>query len=130
MRASSLVALLALSCARATSEPTEAVPGQPVQLAAGEAVRVSGTTVEVRFTGANDSRCPSDVTCVTAGDAGIILAFSGAGAERIDTLWLVRQPRMTVYGAHRFEATALNPYPRSTGTGGTKVLTLRVDRAN
>jgi hypothetical protein len=100
-----------------------------VQLATGETAAVTPGSVRVQFVGVNDSRCPSDVVCVQAGDAMIILGFSGAAAERTDTLYLVRQPRAVTYGGYRFEAVDVQPYPRSAGQTPAKTLTLRVGSA-
>jgi hypothetical protein len=118
--------LAAGACSRGTTAPRETEPGQSIDLDVGETVAVRNTSVQVRFFGANDSRCPSDVVCVTAGDAVIFLTLSGMSQERTDTLYLVRQPKNVVYGGFRFEATALQPYPKSSGTRPSPVLTLRV----
>ena len=114
------------ACSRATSAPVEVMAGQSVQLAEGQSASVNRDAVRVRFVGANDSRCPSDVVCVTAGDAAILLALSGAGATRTDTVYLVRTPRSTSYGTFRFEAVDLQPYPVSQGIRPARTLTLRV----
>ena len=120
-----LAATLSITaCSRATSAPIEVSAGQSVQLAEGASASVAA--VRVRFAGANDSRCPSDVVCVTAGDAAIILELGGWGDPRTDTLFLARSPRSARYGAFRFEAVELVPYPVSQGPRSPKTLTLRV----
>lgn len=53
-----LVLALLGACARATSAPFDVAPGQSVQLATSQSARVTGSTVQVTFVGANDSRCP------------------------------------------------------------------------
>ena len=123
----SLVSVAA--CSRATSAPVEVVAGKSVQLAEGSSASVNADAVRVRFVGANDSRCPSDVVCVTAGDAAIILELSGAGVARTDTVYLARTPRSSSYGTFRFEAADLQPYPVSQGTRPARTLTLRVLKA-
>lgn len=122
------IALLG-ACARATSAPIEARVDQTVDLATGEAARVENSVVVVRFGGAADSRCPSDVVCVTAGDAVVTLLMSGAGADRTDVVNLVKEPRSTTYGGFRFEAVGLAPYPKSTAQTTDKTLTLRITKA-
>ena len=122
-----IAAALALSaCASMTSAPLEVTPGQTVQLNIGETAAVTPGSVRVQFANLNDSRCPSDVVCIQAGDAMIILAFNGAGAERTDTLYLNRQPRGITYGGYRFDAVDVLPIPLSTGQQPPKKLTLRV----
>ena len=125
--ATTLLALAA--CSRATSAPTEARVDQTVDLVAGEAAQVEQSAVIVRFVGVNDSRCPSDVVCVSAGEAVITLLLSGAGADRTETVYLLREPKAVTYGGYRFEAVGVAPYPKSTGQSGTRTLTLRVTRA-
>ena len=122
------IALLT-ACSRATSAPADVKVGQSIQLAEGQSAMVSNTSVVVQFVSANDSRCPSDVVCVSAGEAVISLSLAGAAASRTDTVRLVKQPRAVTYGGFVFEATDLQPYPKSTGPVSTKTLTLRIGTA-
>ena len=121
-----LLLLAALACSRTMSEPGDVAPGHEVALRAGQSVQVTNTPVAVSFEGANDSRCPSDVTCISAGEALIRLHFSGAGADRIDTLKVISQPRTTTYGGYRFEVVSLIPYPVSTALNASQTLRLLV----
>jgi hypothetical protein len=125
----SIVTLLVLlaACSRATSGPSQVNPGQSIQLAEGEYAQVNDSPVTLQFVRANDSRCPSDVVCVSAGEALITLAFNGAGAEKTDTLRIVK-PKLASYGGYLFEASDLQPYPKSQGQIPGKTLTLRVSR--
>jgi hypothetical protein len=120
------IALAGVACAGMTSAPRDVAPGQTVQLGVGEAAAVTPGSVRVQFVGVNDSRCPSDVVCVQAGDAMIILGFSGAAAERTDTLFLLRTPRSVTYGGYRFDAEDVLPHPLSTAQTAAKTVTLRV----
>jgi hypothetical protein len=119
-------ALSVSACAGTTSAPLEVSPGQTVQLRVGETASVTPGSVRVQLANLNESRCPSDVVCIQAGDAMSILTFNGAGAQRTDTLYLSRQPRNVSYGGYRFEAVDVQPYPRSSGQQPTKTLSLRV----
>ena len=133
MNARSFVAvaasLLTGACSSAISAPQVVAPGGSVQLSANGVASVSRSNVKVQFREVNDSRCPSDVVCVQAGDAEIILNFSGAGAERTDSLYLVRTPRSVVYGGYRFEAVEVQPYPRTTEKAPAKTVVLKVTSA-
>jgi hypothetical protein len=120
-------ATLAAACAGVTSAPRDVAVGQTVDLGVGESANVTPGSVRVQLTGINDSRCPSDVVCVTAGDAVIVLAFSGAGADHIDTLYLVKPPKSVTYGGYRFEAVDVQPYPKSQGQQPSKTLVLKVN---
>lgn len=115
------------ACAGITSAPRDVSVGQSVELSIGETANVTPGSVRVQLAGINDSRCPSDVVCVQAGDAMIILALSGAGADRVDTLYLVKPPKSISYGGYRFEALDVQPYPRSSGQQPSKTLVLKVN---
>ena len=114
------------ACAGITSAPRDVSVGQSVELSIGETANVTPGSVRVQLVNVNDSRCPSDVVCVSAGEAMIILALSGAGADRIDTLYLLKQPKSTTYGGYRFDALDVQPYPKSTGQQAAKTLVLKV----
>ena len=131
MRTTVFIASIALlaACSRAASAPADVKAGQSIVLAEGQSAMVSSSTVVVRFVSANDSRCPSDVVCVSAGEAVISLSLAGAGAGRTDTVRLVKQPSAVTYGGFVFEAADLQPYPKSTGPVSAKTLTLRVGSA-
>ncbi|MEO7455967.1 MAG: hypothetical protein ABIY52_06875 [Gemmatimonadaceae bacterium] len=122
-------AIALAACSRATSAPVETRVDRSVDLANGEAAHIENSAVVVRFGGANDSRCPSDVVCISAGEADITLLFSGAGADKVEVVHLMREPKGATYGGYRFDATALAPYPKSTAQGADKTLTLRITRA-
>ncbi|MDB4888197.1 MAG: hypothetical protein JWL61_52 [Gemmatimonadetes bacterium] len=120
-------AVAVAACAGITSAPRDVSVGQSVELSIGETANVTPGSVRVQLTGINDSRCPSDVVCVQAGDAMIILALSGAGADRVDTLSLVKPPKSVNYGGYRFEALDVQPYPKSSGQQPSKTLVLKVN---
>ncbi len=117
------------ACAGLTSAPRDVAVGQSVELGVGATANVTPGSVRVQFTGVNDSRCPSDVVCVTAGDAVIVVAFSGAGDDRVDTLYLVKTPRSATYGGYRFDAVDVHPYPKTSGQQSDKTLVLKVSGA-
>jgi hypothetical protein len=122
--------VLSASCSRSTSTaPVEVRPGQSLPLKQGDAAQVHGTPVIVRIAGINESRCPSDVVCIQAGDAAVVLELSGAGGERTDTLYLRRQPHGVTYGAYRFDLADVQPYPISTRRDVAQVATLRLSSA-
>jgi hypothetical protein len=108
------VVALASACPRAGFLPAREVgPGEAATLAVGHSAAIRGTGVRFRLDAISDSRCPSDVRCVSAGDATAVLTFTGAGAGRTDTLHLIREPRVTSYGGYRIELLDIQPPPRS-----------------
>ena len=114
------------ACARAASSPAD-VGDQQIVLATGAFTTIAGTTV--RAVAINDSRCPADVVCITAGDVVVVLAFFGVGDARTDTLRLVATPKTTTYGGLLFQPTTVTPYPDTRVTATVKTVTLRVTAA-
>jgi hypothetical protein len=117
-------------CAQA---PSQAGLDKGFKLGAGRSARIADTDLTVRFDRVEaDSRCPTDVQCITAGDAEVALSIAAgqAAAER-HTVHTSREPRATTHGAFRIELVALDPAPVSTRETRESdyVLTLRVTRA-
>src|SRR5262245_7398464 len=57
--------------------------GSPFEIAAGDVVRIDGTELRLHFDHVTaDSRCPRDVTCVTAGEAVVAIEAATTGKER------------------------------------------------
>ena len=114
MRFRILAAGLLVSCA---SSLTQVASGPDFELEPGKTVQLAGTGVRVTFLEVvNDSRCPVDVVCVTAGDAEVRLSVVGEGEERTVALHVMGEPRSLTVGAVRLELTGLVPSPRSTVT--------------
>lgn len=99
------------------SSYAEVAVGEPFTLAPGEAARVTGTDLVVRFVRVEgDSRCPVDVTCVWEGDAAVVVE-----TERDDVArsWRLHTPGESVgpgtadVGGLRLELVGLAPAPRS-----------------
>jgi hypothetical protein len=114
------------ACSRATSAPADGT-NQELVLAVGESARVASTTIQLITV--EDSRCPSDLVCITGGDVAIVLAFTGYGDARTDTLRLNATPRTASYGGLVFQPTDVTPYPKSQLPSAPKSLTLRVSLA-
>ena len=114
------------ACSRANPAPTE-IADQQVTLASGESATIAGASV--RVVGIQDSRCPSDVVCITAGDVVMIVAFSGSGDDRTDTLRLMAPPKASTYGGLVFQPLTVKPYPDTRAPATTKTVTLHVSTA-
>ena len=114
MRFRILAAGLLAACA---SSLTQVASGPEFELEPGQTVQLAGTGVRVTFLEvANDSRCPVDVVCVTAGDAEVRFSVVGEGEDRTVALHVMGEPRSVTIGAVRLELTGLMPSPRSTVT--------------
>ncbi len=69
---SAVIVVAAVACASGStgSGVAEITPGEPFQLGVGEEMRLPSEDLTVRFSGVEgDSRCPTGVNCVWAGDA-------------------------------------------------------------
>ena len=88
-------------------------------LAVGQEARIQGTQVSVRFNSVGeDSRCPSDVQCVWAGNAVVRLSFSSSeGASTEASLNTTLDPKTIAYGGYIFRLLDLKPAPKS----GTRI---------
>lgn len=92
--------------------------GKAFDLAVGQQATVQGTSITIRFTAVSgDSRCPSDVQCVWAGNAALRMTITGPGEARSDvTLNTLTEPRAVSFSAHRVSLVGLKPTPRSDAT--------------
>ncbi len=89
---------------------------QPFELRVGETVTVSGEQLTVKLESVpSDSRCPTSVTCIWAGNAvaRVTLTKTGQSPQTFD-LNTNLDPKSATYGAYQIDFTALTPYPSST----------------
>jgi hypothetical protein len=118
-----LAAVLLIGCA------TTLVPGNPVEfeLAVGETATLQDQDVSVQFKSvAADSRCPSDVSCVWAGDAELVLRLTGVSGVDDTTLHTTLDPRTLSRGSTTLEVLGLSPTPVSTTSTDPKSYRLRL----
>lgn len=104
--------LLLVGCAPsmarvAAGREFDLTPGMEVELA-GAGARL--TLLDVP----NDSRCPADVVCVSAGNALVRLRIQGGGIDTILALNTMMAPRSAAAGVAVVELLGLDPVPRST----------------
>jgi hypothetical protein len=91
--------------------------GREFKLKIGERVNVRRTRLQISFSAVeNDSRCPSDVTCVWAGNAAVHLQLGAGRGRKTVTLNTSNGPSFgseTVYQGYKIKLVGLSPYPRS-----------------
>jgi hypothetical protein len=107
-----LCGFLATGCDQASpSTPTVALDQQFV-LKSGELASIAGTGVRVQFVEVvNDSRCPLNATCITAGDALIAVAVvDDQGSSRYE-LHTDPNRKSATHRDLRIELVELQPYP-------------------
>lgn len=109
--------------------------GQPFKLGAGRQVTLKEEKLRIKFASVeNDSRCPSDVTCVWAGNAAINLdvTTNGRSEERLtlNTGKSSALAREAQYQRYKISLVDLSPYPRSRNkiAAGDYVVTLLVSK--
>ena len=130
-------ALAACASAADSSDPIEpegtvvdARLGETFRLKAGGTARLDGG-IQVFFRGgSNDSRCPSDVTCVWSGDATLHLRATVGRADWTPLeLHTHVMPHAGDFYGHVLTVVDLKPYPKSTDrlSAGDYVAVLRVD---
>ena len=101
------------ACATAVDTAIVAEPGQSFSLPEGKTATVNGTGVKITFTSVKtDSRCPTDVQCVWAGEAKIELSVSAGGAAETKIVSLTPPDNETTVGDTRIRFVGLLPVPR------------------
>jgi hypothetical protein len=89
--------------------------GQPFELRVGRSATVAGEGLTVSFQGVpSDSRCPTSVQCVWAGDAVVQVVLSKDGKAFGAELHTTLEPKSVDYLNYNVELVSLAPYPSST----------------
>ena len=129
MRFLIVLAALAVACGSAT-EPTV---GDEFRLDYGESVTVPEAELWLHFVDVvADSRCPSRVQCVWAGDAAIAIEVASSlpgGDSKTDTLHTTLDPKSVMLGGYVLQLVRVDPYPDVPGgiPLGRYRITLRLD---
>jgi hypothetical protein len=101
-----------------TSAPTPAV-NEEFTLSPGQTATVNGTNVRLTFDRVSeDSRCPTDVTCIWEGDAVVVLKVKVEAEEatrEVHTQGGASRSRSARAGDYVVTLIRLEPAPRSTG---------------
>jgi hypothetical protein len=102
----------------ATTATQVAQLGRPFKLRMGQQVTLRGERLRIRFAAVKeDSRCPSDVTCIWAGNAAVQLDVSTSRRDSklltLNTGGTSSLPGEVQYRGYRLRLLELNPYPSS-----------------
>ena len=115
--------------------PTGTIQVQPntaFDISVGQEARVVGSSMAIRFRAVtDDSRCPSDVQCVWAGNAIAQLRLTSSGQPAVDaSLNTTLEPKAAQYAGYTVKLTGLKPVPLSGKPipAGDYVATLEVTR--
>ena len=90
--------------------------GQQFELRVGGSATVSGENLTVSFQGVpSDSRCPTGVQCVWAGNAVVQVVLSQGGKAAGLELNTNLEPKTGTYLNYEIELVSLAPYPSAKG---------------
>jgi len=99
--------------------PASPKPGESFTLAVGERAALEAVDASVRFLAVStDSRCPSQVQCVWAGDGAVVLEIAPTGSEAAqDTLHTNPEsgPRAAILAGYELTLIQLDPHPETPG---------------
>lgn len=125
-RITALMIVSLAACAPSTTQgPSGTIPaviqiesGHEFEIAVGQEAQIRDTPVTLRFRGiSQDSRCPSDVQCVWAGNAVAQFTLSsGVGPASEINLNTTLDPKSAVFSGYRITLVGLSPVPRSGST--------------
>ena len=110
--------LLLLCCLAACGSPASTAPvtlelDVEGTLAAGATAPVKGTDLQVTFVGVTeDSRCPTDTSCVWAGEVNVKLSLKLGSQAPVESS--VLEGRTTLIEPYRLTVTRVLPEPVST----------------
>ena len=121
--------------ANSDAAPQVARLNREFKLNVGQQVTLKGTRLRIKFVKVeNDSRCPSDVTCVWAGNAAV--GFQLSARRRNKTVTLNTSGNSTFareveYQGYTVRLIDLSPYPLSKRkiSAGDYIATLLVSKA-
>lgn len=106
-----ILALLVTACGQDTTEPGQ----QTVDVRLGSALTIPGDTTTVRFTDVtSDSRCPTGVQCVWAGEAVTVFTVGSTETYTL-TLGADAQKASAIAHGYTMKIVGLKPYPTSAG---------------
>ena len=94
--------------------PTGVPLEQEFELAIDQRVPLDTTGATLRFVAVpEDSRCPSDVVCVWAGNARVLLRVHREDGEHTVTLNTTTEPRRATVAGFEIQLNDLSPLPRA-----------------
>jgi len=88
--------------------------GEEFKIKNGQEAVVRGEKLSIRFRSVSgDSRCPSGVTCVWAGNGEVVVEVARKNKKQVVAkLNTLLEPKEIVYKGFKIRLIALSPYPR------------------
>jgi len=119
-RAALSVVLIALIIGCSKGMPTEVSDDTTVALRVNKPVSIEDKSIVMNVVRIeNDSRCPTDVSCVSAGNAVVVFTAEFGNLPVIPAEQFVNttiEPRSATVGSYAFRLDSLTPRPISTAT--------------
>jgi hypothetical protein len=109
--------LLAACASGGISSPSRPAVNEEFTLAPGQTAEVAGTPLQITFQSVrDDSRCPTDVTCIWEGDATVVLKVKDGTDETSPELHTSggTGSRKVPAGEYTISLVRLDPAPNST----------------
>ena len=110
----SLVLLVVATGCTKPIQPTVVYPGLPFTITTGRAVEITGSLTVTFNRVISDSRCPTDVVCISAGDAVVSLTLADSASRVERELHTAGDLTQTKFSSYTIRLVDLTPYPRST----------------
>lgn len=129
--------LVLAACAASTepppnTQPTDAnvsVSGDTLRIPLGAQAMTQGGRVRVAFLErVGDSRCPTNVVCVWAGDAEVRVRVHAGGKELVARIHTTVEPQVVTFEGYALRLVGLTPYPGSGDQQATPVAYVTVSR--
>ncbi len=115
-----------------SSDPAGFALGETFSLKLNQEKAAAAETLNVKFLAVpEDSRCPSDVTCVWAGQVKVTLSMSTKqhAAEDKEILFSGASESAEIsWKEYKIELLAVDPYPKSQSAKSEYVVKLRISR--
>ena len=112
-RALVLILLLTAAACSSTTEAGPGASGSEIVLELGRRVVLDGTSITVGMQAVEDSRCPTTVLCIWAGNGRVTLDLRDTNGTQLtaDLNTHPDLPRAVTFRYVRVELVALDPYP-------------------
>jgi hypothetical protein len=107
------------------AQATASADGKEFSIRVGESVRIEGTQSNLSFLAVpEDSRCPSGVQCIWAGNARVSLKLDATQFDLNTTV----EPHEAVVQGYRFQLVQVSTRPEGDTVTGNYTATLKVIR--
>ena len=95
----------------------EVAPGHEFKLKVGQEVKVHEAGIKVSLNAVvEDSRCPTGVQCIWAGNGKVSVRLSKDKSEAVSVELNTGEPKSSTYEGYEVRLVRLDPYPKNGST--------------